>query len=209
MTRTRTLLSSAACAALLAFSGTAALAQPAPAASVSAAETAAPAPHHAGHARRAALTPEQRQHQREQFRQARERHIAEFKQKLSLSADQEPAWNTLTEALKPGQRHARLGGGSPQDWRQLSTPERLDRMRALRVQRAAEFDRRADAVKAFYATLRPEQQKTFDAEGQRLMARFAGGPHGHRHGMQGHAQRHHAKHAGGPRHPGQALAQPQ
>jgi len=205
MTRTRTLLSSAACAALLAFSGTAALAQPA-APAAPAATHEAHAPRHAGEQAQR-LTPEQRQarHQekREQMRQARERHVAEFKHKLALSADQEPAWNALTEALQPGQRHARLGAGSPQDWKQLTTPERLDRMRALRVQRAAEFDRGADAVKAFYATLRPEQQQTFDAESGRLMARFGPGQRGHRHGMHGHGPHHAGQHHGGPRQPGQ------
>lgn len=184
MNRTRSLLASAACAAVLALSGTAALAQPAqPASPLASAEAGAAHPAH-----RTALTPEQRQERRAQYRQARERHIAEFKQKLALSADQEPAWSALTEALKPGQRHARLEGGQLHDWQQLSTPERLDRMRALREQRAAAFDRRADAIKAFYATLRPEQQQTFDAEGQRLMMRFGKGHHRyHRHGgMHGH-----------------------
>ena len=50
----------------------------------------------------------------------------------------------------------------------LTTPERIDKMRELRTQRTTEMhaamDKRSDATKAFYATLNPEQKKTFDAE---------------------------------------------
>lgn len=99
-------------------------------------------------------------------------HMAQFKEKLQLSPAQEPAWNTLTASLQPGQRHARL---DRQGMEQLTTPERIDRMRAMRIQRAAEADRRGEAVKTFYAALTPAQQKTFDAQSQRMLA----GKHGH------------------------------
>ena len=49
----------------------------------------------------------------------------------------------------------------------LTTPERLDRMAAFMAKRTAErqaaFQRRADAVKRFYAVLGPEQKRAFDA----------------------------------------------
>ncbi len=50
-----------------------------------------------------------------------------------------------------------------EDLAKLSTPERLDQMRALRQQREAEFDKRDAATRAFYGTLNAEQKKTFDA----------------------------------------------
>jgi hypothetical protein len=45
----------------------------------------------------------------------------------------------------------------------------------------AEMDQRGDAAKAFYATLTPEQQKTFDASTARHH-----GPEGKRHGPMKH-----------------------
>lgn len=93
-----------------------------------------------------------------------ERHakrLADLKGQLQLTAAQEPAWTTFTTALQPGERPARL---DRKGMDQLTTPERIDRMRALRAQHAAEADRRGEATKAFYAALTPEQQKTFDAQ---------------------------------------------
>ncbi len=88
------------------------------------------------------------------------RHLAELKGQLQLTAAQEPAWTAFTAALQPAERPARL---DREGMDKLTTPERIDRMRALRAQHAAEADRRGEATKAFYAALAPEQQKTFDA----------------------------------------------
>ncbi|HQQ70404.1 MAG TPA: Spy/CpxP family protein refolding chaperone [Alicycliphilus sp.] len=109
-------------------------------------------------------TPEQRQ----QFMAKR---MEAFKQKLQLTPAQEPAWTSFMQAMQPGSRadHARL------DWQgmdKLTTPERIDRMRAMGAQRMAEMDRRGDAVKAFYAQLTPAQQKTLDAEGARMYGMY-------------------------------------
>jgi len=123
------------------------------------------------------MSPEQRQ-QRMAQRQAA------FKQKLQITAEQEGAWKTFTDAMQPQPgAHARL---DRKGMAKLSTPERIDRMRALRNQRAAEMDRRGDAVKALYAVLTPEQQKTFDAAG----ARMHHGKKGHRHQQRGHGMHH-------------------
>ena len=117
--------------------------------------------------RQRAMTPEQRQ----QFMAQR---MEAFKQKLQLTPAQEPAWTSFTQAMQPNTqaRQARL------DWQgmdKLSTPERIDRMRAMRAQRDAEMDRRGDAVKAFYAQLTQAQQKTFDAEGARMYGQRGAG----------------------------------
>jgi hypothetical protein len=67
----------------------------------------------------------------------------------------------------------------------LATPERIDRMRAVRAQRNAEMDKRMDATKTFYAALSAEQKKTFDAEGMRFLRggkRGGFGGHGRHHG---------------------------
>ncbi len=125
------------------------------------------------------------------------KRLAVLKGQLKLTAAQEPAWTTFTAAMQPGERPARL---DRQNMDKLTTPERIDRMRAMRAQHAAEADRRGEATKAFYAALTPEQQKTFDAQahhGHRMggMAGMKGmrgddeGRHGH-HGMRGGEGRH-------------------
>ena len=92
------------------------------------------------------------------------KRLADLKAQLKLTPAQESAWTTFTTAMQPGERPARL---DRQDMDKLTTPERIDRMRAMRAQHAAEADRRGEATKAFYATLTPEQQKTFDAQAHR------------------------------------------
>ena len=106
---------------------------------------------------------------------------AELKAKLQLNASQEGAWNTFAASMKPpartGQDHAAMRA----EMEKLSTPERIDRMKALRAQRDAEVDKRADAAKTFYATLNADQKKVFDAQPKRG-GRGHGGGHGGEHG---------------------------
>ena len=126
-----------------------------------------------------------REQRRERWQQRRAERMAAFKAQLQLTPAQETAWTDFTTALQPGQRHARLGRDGME---QLTTPERIDRMRALRAQHAAEADRRGEATKAFYAALTPAQQKTFDARavrGQHRMGMKQGGEGRHAHGPQG------------------------
>ncbi|HWI83519.1 Spy/CpxP family protein refolding chaperone [Ramlibacter sp.] len=84
---------------------------------------------------------------------------AALKQILQITPAQENAWNTWIASRRP----ADVQRPAPGAWAQLSTPERIDRMRALRAARTAEMDRRGEATKAFYAALTPPQQKAFDA----------------------------------------------
>ena len=99
------------------------------------------------------------------------KHHAALKAKLKITPAQEPAWTAFTEAMKPpaflqDKRQDRAA------LEQLSTPERIDKMHALRTQRAtdtmAAMDKRDDATKTFYATLSPEQKKVFDSEHARM-----------------------------------------
>lgn len=92
---------------------------------------------------------------------------AELKAQLKLTPEQEPAWATFVAAMKPDaqampQRPAR------EELDKLSTPERIDKLRALRDQQhtamLAAMDKRDQATKTFYATLSAEQKKTFDAQ---------------------------------------------
>jgi len=124
------------------------------------------------------------------MQQRMEARFAQLKQRLQLTPDQQGAWDSFAAAVRPGPRgpngHARLGFDR-QEFARLTTPERLDRLRAMRVQRQADMDRRDDAVKTFYAALTPTQQKVFDRQAMHPM-----GPDG-----QGHHWEHGPK--GGPR----------
>jgi len=108
---------------------------------------------------------------------------AELKAKLKLTPAQEGAWTAYTAAMQPPARGARPTPEQRAEFDKLTTPERIDKMRALRNQRMAEMtaamDKRGDATKAFYAALSPEQQKVFDAEHKKH------GPHGGRDGRHG------------------------
>lgn len=108
------------------------------------------------------------------------RHLADLKQKLQITAAQEAAWTSFATAMQPP---ANVQRPDRQAMANLTTPERLDQMRAMRDRRNAEMDRRAEATKAFYAQLSPEQKKTFDTETARMFQRGHGGGHGPHGGM--------------------------
>ena len=124
-----------------------------------------------------------RQAQRAQWKEKRTerhaQHLSQLKTQLALTPAQEGAWTSFTQAMQPRGDFARLDRESMQ---KLTTPERIDRMRAQRAQRDAAMDARGDAVKAFYAQLQPEQQKTFDRMGHRMDSdrkQHMQGRHGH------------------------------
>lgn len=99
------------------------------------------------------------------------KHHAEMKAKLKITSDQESAWTNFTAAMKPPawMDHKRPDRA---EMDKLTTPERIDKMRALRAERMtamnAAMDKRGDATKAFYATLNADQKKVFDAEHARM-----------------------------------------
>lgn len=106
------------------------------------------------------------------------KHVAELKAKLKITAPQEGAWTSFNTAMKPPARDAHQRPDRA-ELDKLRTPERLDKMRALRTQHLtdmqAEMNKRDDATKAFYAVLSPEQQKLFDVEHARMGGHRGGG----------------------------------
>lgn len=119
----------------------------------------------------------------EQFRARMQERMAqrlgELKQKLQITSGQEGAWSAWTTAMAP----VKFDRPNRAEFASLTTPERIDRMRAHRAQRNAEMDKRMDATKTFYSALSAEQKKTFDAEGMRFLRGGKRGMHGHgRHG---------------------------
>ncbi|MBL8336534.1 MAG: Spy/CpxP family protein refolding chaperone [Rhodoferax sp.] len=92
-----------------------------------------------------------------------------LKAQLKLSAAQEPAWNAYVASMQPPADMAQRM--DPQARRKmheemmaLSTPQRIDRMNAMKAERDAAMAKRHEATKTFYAALTPEQQKVFDAQ---------------------------------------------
>jgi periplasmic protein CpxP/Spy len=109
---------------------------------------------------------------------------AALKETLKITAAQEGAWNAFTSIMQPSADMHKRRMEMRAEIQKLTTPERIDKMRALRTERDAEMDKRANATKTFYAALSPEQQKVFDSRPMR-----GADGRGHEHGR-GHGRRH-------------------
>lgn len=96
-----------------------------------------------------------------------DKHLAELKTKLQITPAQESAWSAFIANMKPtaggmmGMKHEDRQK-MHEEMQKLTTPERIDRMKAMRAERMAQMDKRTDAVKALYTALSPEQRATFD-----------------------------------------------
>lgn len=94
-----------------------------------------------------------------------------LKAQLKLTPEQEPAWNSFITAMKPDAK-ATPQHPSREELDKLTTPERIDKMRALRNEQhtamQAAMDKRDQATKTFYATLSAEQKKVFDSQHARM-----------------------------------------
>ena len=104
---------------------------------------------------------------------------AALKEKLKITAAQESAWSAFTSSVQPRADMHKRRREMRAEMDKLTTPERIDTMRAQRTQRDAEMDKRGEATKAFYGALNPEQRQVFDAE--RMQGRPEHG-FGRRHG---------------------------
>jgi hypothetical protein len=95
--------------------------------------------------------------------QMAEQHAERLRALLQLRSDQEPALKAFIAAMQPSPEQMQRRETERGEVRELTTPQRLDRMQAEMAGRQSEFARRADAIKRFYAQLSPAQQKAFDA----------------------------------------------
>lgn len=147
-------------AALLAL-GFAATAQPAPAPAPVTPEARASGHHHGMMGHHGRMDPAKMQ---ERMQQRMAQRQAQLKQKLQITPAQESAWTAYVAAMQPP---ANMQRPDRAELAKLTTPERIDRMRALRTAHHAEMDKRGEAAKTFYAALTAEQKKVFDAESSR------------------------------------------
>lgn len=112
----------------------------------------------------------------EHMKQRMEQRMAELHDKLKLSSDQEGAWRTFAEKMKPGTPPARPDKA---EFAKLTAPERMERIHAMMQQREKRMGERVAATKDFYAVLTPEQQKVFNEQFSRGFRHERGH---HRHG---------------------------
>jgi periplasmic protein CpxP/Spy len=116
--------------------------------------------------------------------------MADLKAKLAVTAAQEPAWANFVAAMQPPADMAQhMGRENRTDMRKemqsMTTPQRIDRMNAMKAQRDAHMTARNDATLALYIALTPEQQKVFDdntMRGREGMGGHSGGGKGRHHG---------------------------
>lgn len=123
-----------------------------------AAQAGTPAPHMHG-ARYAGMG--------ERMAKYREARLAKLKETLGIAPEQEAAWSAFVARTTPDVKATTREEirAKRDEWRQLSTPERLDRLEAAKAQRDAQQAKRHDAIRSLYASLTPEQQKVFDERG--------------------------------------------
>ena len=126
------------------------------------------------HAQQPAGAQEQGQVQ-ERMQERMAKRVADLHDKLKLTPNQEAAWKTYVERMKPSKPSARLDRA---EFDKLSAPERMERIHARMQEREKRMGERVAATKQFYAVLSPEQQKVFNEE-------FRMGK-GHKHGRHGH-----------------------
>ncbi|GLS14736.1 Spy/CpxP family protein refolding chaperone [Hydrogenophaga electricum] len=134
----------------------------------------------------------QRGERLQKMEKMRAEHQAKLKAELKLAPEQEAAWAAFVARTTP-QRPAQPPE-APQDWAKLTTPERLDRMTALKAERDAAFTQRIDATRSFYGQLTAEQKQVFDQQARPF----------HQAGFKGHGPQHRqGRHPG---HPGEGPA---
>ncbi|WP_020655701.1 Spy/CpxP family protein refolding chaperone [Massilia niastensis] len=134
-----------------------------------------------------ALTVEQRQAKKAEFRakhaQARAEHQAKLRDALKLTPAQQPAWDAFVASMTPDRKGERAGRPDRAAWDSLSAPQRMQKRIDMQKERTARMEARLSALNSFYTVLTPEQRKVFDEQSkQRHGGRHHRG-HGHGHGM--------------------------
>jgi Spy/CpxP family protein refolding chaperone len=93
---------------------------------------------------------------------------------LNIRPDQDAAFQAFIAAMRPPEGDDGMRGRHDMgEMEPMTTPQRLDRIAARMAEHQARFQRRAEAIRRFYAALSPEQQRALDA----LPALVGGGRH--------------------------------
>ncbi|MET3106880.1 protein CpxP [Oxalobacteraceae bacterium GrIS 2.11] len=83
----------------------------------------------------------------------------ELREQLGLTAAQEPAWSDFISSVPVPTKPSRIDRAAMD---KLTTPERLEQQLNQLREQEAKITSNLLALKTFYASLTPEQQKTFD-----------------------------------------------
>ncbi len=123
----------------------------------------------------------ERRHDPAKMQAYKAKRQADLKAQLKLTPAQEGAWTAYTASTqRPA--YARPSAEQRAEFAKLTTPERIDKMRALRNQRMTEMsaamDKRDEATKTFYAALTADQKKVFDNQRMGPDGRRPGKHHG-------------------------------
>lgn len=91
-----------------------------------------------------------------------EERLTALHQALKLTTAQEADWNAWAAKVRETKRMKKEARPDRETLKTLPAPERLDRMLAFAKEKQAYLEEVLAATKTFYATLTPEQRKTFD-----------------------------------------------
>jgi len=97
----------------------------------------------------------------EKFAQQIEKRQARLHDKLKLTPEQNAAWKTFSEKMKPSGSRSRPDISAMES---LHAPERMEKILSMMKEHESRMAERVVAVKEFYAVLTPEQQKLFDEQ---------------------------------------------
>ncbi len=100
-----------------------------------------------------------RDYRHEQYSKNMEQHQKMLHDTLKLTPAQEAGWKKLIDSEQPMQA---ANMSKHEDWSKLSAPERADKMLELSKARQEHMTEHVVALKAFYASLTPAQQKSFE-----------------------------------------------
>ena len=83
---------------------------------------------------------------------------------LHLRIGQESAWAAYKASVAPSPQAQQRRRAAAMLFPTITAPRRIDLVQAEMQRDLEDFRRQADALKAFYATLSPEQQRVFDTQ---------------------------------------------
>jgi periplasmic protein CpxP/Spy len=101
-----------------------------------------------------------------------DKHMAKLHGDLKLTSAQETAWTEFSTKMKPVKMDKpEMDKSGHPDWKDLSTPDRLDKMLGNMKSHETRMAEHAATVRTFYGTLTPDQQKIFDHQFQSYLHR--------------------------------------
>lgn len=96
------------------------------------------------------------------YKKRAEERMNRLHQELKLTADQEAAWTAWTAKVTASFEATKAKRPDFKAMGDLSAPERMEKYIEYRKEKQARMEAGLADLKAFYATLTPEQQKVFD-----------------------------------------------